>query len=257
MPYEVRTPVFEGPFDLLFQLITSQQVDLWEVSIARIVDSFVEHCAALDQLDLELATEFALIAASLLELKCRRLLPSAVDPTLEEELAASPERDALLGRLVECAAFRDAGRALGELASRAELSLPRVAGLEEPYASMVPDILAGVGPEDLLRAMLRALSPPPTPPRVDVSHLPLSPVSLEEAAAGLARALAAADGGTARFASLVAGGSRLEVVAAFLAALQLFKEGLVELTQASTFAELWLSWRAGDPETALQVVRWE
>src|SRR5579864_9414326 len=113
VPYTVSTPVFEGPFDLLLHLITRQQVDLWEVSLSEIVDEYVPTLAEMRAaLDLEVATEFLLIASVLLELKARRLLPGGEDVELEEEFALWEERDLLLARLLECKTFKDAAGAM-------------------------------------------------------------------------------------------------------------------------------------------------
>ena len=133
VPYEVATPVFEGPFDLLLHLITKEQVDIYEVSLSAIVDAYVRSIEDMGVLDLEVATEFLLIAATLIELKTRRLLPGRDDVDLDEELALWEERDLLLARLLECKTFKDAAAALQRLAARAELSHPRTAGLEEPF----------------------------------------------------------------------------------------------------------------------------
>ena len=108
MPYEVQTSVFEGPFDLLLHLILQEQVDLYEVSLSTIVDAYLAELDRLDNLDLEVATEFVLIAATLVELKTRRLLPMDDDLDLDEELALWEERDLLLSRLLECKMFKDA-----------------------------------------------------------------------------------------------------------------------------------------------------
>src|SRR5579864_4198706 len=116
VPYEVSTAVFEGPFDLLLHLITQEQVDIYQVSLHRIVDAYVAELEAMqqrcEQLDLEVATEFLLIAAILVELKARRLLPGREDVDLDEELALWEERDLLLARLLECKTFKDAAQAL-------------------------------------------------------------------------------------------------------------------------------------------------
>src|ERR1700704_1322679 len=112
MGYEVHTPVYEGPFDLLLHLILRQEVDLWEVSLAPIVDGYLAELERMHSLDLELATEFLLIAATLIELKTRRLLPGPSDLDLDEELLRFEERDLLLARLLECKTFKDAAAAL-------------------------------------------------------------------------------------------------------------------------------------------------
>src|SRR6188472_1231802 len=131
MAYAVTTPVFEGPFDLLLHLILREQVDLYEVSLTRIVDVYLRELEAMEHLNLEVATEFLLIAATLVELKTRRLLPGDENVDLDDELALWEERDLLLARLVECKTFKDAAVVLAQLASMASRSAPRRAGLED------------------------------------------------------------------------------------------------------------------------------
>src|SRR5579863_8131031 len=123
MGYQVSTPVFEGPFDLLLHLVTRQQVDIWELSLSSIVDEFVATIERMQALDLTVATEFLLIAAVLLELKARRLLPESSEPDGEEELALWEERDLLLARLLECKTFKDASAAMSRLMEAAERSV--------------------------------------------------------------------------------------------------------------------------------------
>lgn len=244
MPYQVTTPVFQGPLDLLLTLITAEKVDLWEVSVSRIVDAYLGELADHDDLDLEVATELVLVAAILIELKCRRLLPGPDDAEGDEELGRWEERDLLLARLLECRTFREAARALERLAARAALSLPRVAGMEERFAGLAPDLLAGLGPEDLRAALLRVVTIQP-PPQVDLSHLAPLTVSVEEMATAMVGELAAARVATFRHLTRHAAG-RMEVIAAFLAVLELYKDGLVDLDQAATFGELRVSWLGGD-----------
>src|SRR5205085_10077750 len=114
VPYEVSTPVFEGPFDLLLHLILKEEVDLWEISLVPIVDAFCAQVARMDHVDLEVTTEFLLIAATLVDLKARRLLPGRDDIDLDEELMRFEERDFLLARLLECKTFQDAAKVLHE-----------------------------------------------------------------------------------------------------------------------------------------------
>jgi segregation and condensation protein A len=123
MPYAVRTPVFEGPFDLLLHLILAEQVDLYEISLSTIVDGYLAELARMDELDLEVASEFLLIAATLVELKSRRLLPHGDEMDLDDELALWEERDLLLHRLVECKTFKEAAIALSVMAGDARLSI--------------------------------------------------------------------------------------------------------------------------------------
>src|SRR4028118_1002864 len=110
MAFDVATPVYEGPFDLLLHLILKEQVDIYEVPLARIVDAYLGEIERLQSLDLDVATEFLLIASTLVELKARRLLPGRDDVDLDEELALWEERDLLLSRLLECKTFKDAAR---------------------------------------------------------------------------------------------------------------------------------------------------
>ena len=131
MAYEVQTTVFEGPFDLLLHLILNEQVDLYEISLSRIVDAYIAELEKMEGLDLEVATEFLLIAATLVELKARRLLPGDPDVELDDEFSLWEERDLLLARLVECKTFKDAAVLLSRLADDASRSFPRTAGLDE------------------------------------------------------------------------------------------------------------------------------
>src|SRR3546814_9318138 len=139
MSYEVTTPVFEGPFDLLLHLILREQVELYDVSLTRIVDAYIVELEKMERCNLDLATEFLLIAATLIELKTRRLLPDADDLELDEELALWSERDLLLTRLVECKTFKDVAVALEHLANDAGRSYPRVAGPDERFVELTPE----------------------------------------------------------------------------------------------------------------------
>jgi segregation and condensation protein A len=240
MPYEVQTPVFEGPFDLLLHLILKEEVDLWEISLARIVDVYVaEVDKQLDQLgaiDLETATEFLLIAATLVELKARRLLPGRDDVDLDEELARFEERDLLLARLLECKTFQDVAQALHTRMVDAGKSYARVAGPEEPFRSLAPDPLERSGLGAFAAAALRALAPKPST-EVHTDHVAPIRASVRDAIETVLALLP--DRGAVRFRDLVAGvDERLEVIVRFLAVLELFKQGIVDLEQPSNFAEL-------------------
>jgi len=236
MGYEVRTSVFEGPFDLLLHLILRQEVDLWEVSLAPIIDGYLAELERMHALDLELATEFLLIAATLIELKARRLLPGPADLELDEELLRFEERDLLLARLLECKTFKDAANAIQTLMSRAALSVPRLAGPEEPYRSLVPDPLERVRLLALRDAARRALAPRPTE-IVDTEHIAPIRASVAEAIVDVLGRVVA--GTTVQFREIVADAeTRLDVIVRFLAVLELFKQGLVDLEQAENFGTL-------------------
>ena len=244
MPYEVQTTVFEGPFDLLLHLILREQVDLYEVRLSTLVDAFIVELEKLDTMDLEIATEFLLIAATLVELKSKRLLPGDGDIDLDDELALWEERDLLLARLLECKTFKDAAIALQRLAQVAGRSYPRVAGLEDAFLALTPDVLAGVDANGLRAAFLRAVTPKPVA-HVDVEHVAPIRASVTDAVEELLDELPRVGRITFRdlTGSLV---ERLEVVVRFLAVLELFKQGLVDLDQPTSFGELTVIWLGGD-----------
>ncbi|MEJ6739632.1 MAG: segregation/condensation protein A [Actinomycetota bacterium] len=149
MPYEVQTSVFEGPFDLLLHLILREQVDLYEISLARIVDAYLVEIDKMERVDLEITTEFLLIAATLVELKCKRLLPDDTDFDLDDEFSLWEERDLLIARLLDCKTFKDAAHVLSDLFDNAALCVPRRAGLDERYLELAPDLLEGVDIDDV------------------------------------------------------------------------------------------------------------
>jgi len=157
----VSTPVFDGPFDLLLHLILKDEVDLYDVSLSSIVDGYIQALDQMEELELEVATEFLLIAATLVELKSRRLLPDLPGSDLDEELALWEERDLLLARLLECKTFKDAAQSLQVLTSEASRSFPRTSGIEDAFIGLLPDLLANVQPLQLRDAFMRATAPKP------------------------------------------------------------------------------------------------
>ncbi|MHB1446332.1 MAG: segregation and condensation protein A [Acidimicrobiales bacterium] len=240
MPYEVSTSVFEGPFDLLLQLITADQVDLYEISICRIVDGYLAELERMESLDLDMATEFLLIAATLVELKSRRLLPGLDDGDLDEELALWEERDLLLSRLLECKTFKDAAAALHRLSEQASRSYPRLAGPDERFLSLAPDLLAGITPDALRDAFIRAATPKPVP-RVQMDHVAPIRVSVADAVEELLDELPRV--GVITFRRLTQGlVERLAVIVRFLAVLELYKQGAIDLEQTERLGELRVTW---------------
>lgn len=240
MPYEVQTPVFEGPFDLLLHLILREQVDLYEVKLSIIVDAYLAELERLDQLDLEVATEFLLIAATLVELKSKRLLPGDETIDLDEELALWEERDLLLARLLECKTFKDVSLALRRLATVAGRSYARRAGPDERFLSLTPDFLAGVTPEQLRSAFMRAIEPKPVP-KIDLDHVAPIRASVTDVVIELIEELPRI--GRTTFRQLTAGMTeRLEVIVRFLAVLELFKQGWIDIEQGGTFGQIELIW---------------
>jgi segregation and condensation protein A len=237
--HAVRTDVFEGPIDLLLHLITRRRVDIYEVPLAAIARDYLAVVSAMDGLDLEAATGFLVVAATLLELKSNRLLPA--DEGGPEEGLLVEERDALLARLVECSTLRAAGTWLAARLDEGSRLWPRTAGLEPRYAGLAPDPLATTTLADVARAAAVALAPAPPAPALDTSHLERAVASVRDAIVTVAERLRAAD--EVGFRRLCAGAQgRAEVVARFLALLELFKNGAVELAQASRFGEIVARW---------------
>lgn len=248
MAYEVKLEVFQGPIDLLLHLITRQRLDIYEVSLAQITDEFVQVTKELTRTDLERATGFLVVAASLLELKSARLLPSRrvedLDPHLLEE------RDLLLARLVECATFRDAGAWLGRLLASGETFHGRSAGLEPQFEGLVPELRIDVTRDQLASIAERVLASP-ADVDLDTSHVRAVAASVRDAIADVADQLRRRVAVT--FEELCADApERIDVVVRFLALLELFKAGAVDIEQSDRFGRIRTRWTgAVDLDTVL------
>ena len=210
MSITVSTSVYEGPFDLLLNLILKEEVELYEVSLSAIVDAYLTEMESLDTCDLEAATEFLLIASILVELKTRRLLPVHERAERDDEFGLWEERDLLLARLLECKTFKDAAVSLRRMAADAALSRPRRAGLEDRFAHLAPDLLEGVTTHDLRTAFMAAMAPRPSI-HVDTDSIAPIRISVAEAVALVANELPAR--GVVTFRHLTRGlVDRIEVV---------------------------------------------
>lgn len=239
MPYEVRTPVFEGDLELLSQLVSRQEVDVFEVCLAAIVAGYLAE-TALEERDLEVATEFLLLAATLVELKTRFLLAGDEDEPGEDEFVLPEDRDLLLARMLQGVTFQGAATALAALIRAADRCAPRRAGPEEPLASVDIDPLESVSPEQLRAALWRALAPRPV---LDLYHVTPIRASVSDAIDRVVGALSHCQ--QLSFDDLMTDEpDRLEVIVRFLAVLELYKQGLVELCQVGTFGELVVRSRA-------------
>jgi len=252
MAHEVRLEVFEGPIDLLLHLITRQRVDIYEVSIATITDEYLQALRAMEGLDLEAATGFLVVAATLLELKSVRLLP-APERYDDGDLALLEERDLLLGRLVECATFREAGAWLFAGLQRGTNFHPRAVALEQPYADLAPDLLLKVGIADLLRAAERVFVTP-RETQLDTTHVAPIKASVRDAILEMTERLRRE--GTVTFEELCGRDmKRIEVVVRFLGLLELFKAGAVELSQHDRFGAIRAEWTdAAEADEILEAV---
>ena len=243
MAFAVATPVFEGPFDLLLHLILREQVDIYEVSLSRIVDAYLAEIERLQVIDLDVATEFLLIAATLVELKARSLLPGRDDVDLDDELALWEERDLLLARLLECKTFKDVAGVFSRLADDADRSFPRTAGPDERFDDLMPDLLEGTTSKRIHAAYRRAITPKPVE-RIDLFHVAPIRASVADAVEELVDELPRS--GRISFRRLTSGlVERLEVIVRFLALLELFKQGVIELDQGEQFGEIDVLWTGG------------
>jgi segregation and condensation protein A len=238
--FQVRLHNFEGPFDLLLQLIGKHELDITEMALHTVTDDFIAHLAALgDDADLDETTEFLVIAATLLDLKAARLLPNA-EVEDAEDLALLEARDLLFARLLQYRAYKQVAGLFVELEAGAQRRFPRSVALEERFAALLPEVLLGVGPEAFAELAASVFRPKP-PPTVGIDHLHAAQVSVAEHVAILRERLA--ELGSATFADLTADcESPLEVVARFLAVLDLFRSAAIDLLQPEPFGELTVRW---------------
>lgn len=238
--FQVSLDVFEGPFDLLLQLIGKHQLDVTEVALSKVTDDFIAHIRALGAgWDLGQATEFLVVAATLLDLKAARLLPGA-EVEDEEDLALLEARDLLFARLLQYRAYKQAAAHLEGLLHAEARRYPRQVALEPRYAGLLPEVLLGLGPQELAALAARALTPR-VAEQVAVDHVHGGTVSVREQTALLHERLRRT--GSATFRSLTGDcASTLEVVARFLGLLELFREGLVAFEQAEALGDLHVRW---------------
>jgi segregation and condensation protein A len=239
--FHVRLDNFEGPFDLLLTLISRRKLDVTEVSLSQVTDEFLSYLAAAVRWDLGQATEFLVVAATLLDLKTARLLPAA-DVEDEDDLALLEARDLLFARLLQYRAYKLAATYLGELEATQARRHGRAVELEAGFAQLLPEVVIGVGPARLAAIAASALVPKQRPP-VATEHVHVSRVSVAEHVAIMRENLSR--NGSATFRALVADcGSTLEIVARFLGLLELYKQGLVGFDQVFALGELRVRWIA-------------
>jgi len=234
---------FDGPFDLLLQLIARHKMDITEVALGTVTDEFISYIKQLENSengwDLDKTTEFLVVAATLLDLKAAKLLPSGeVDD--ESDLALLEARDLLFARLLQYRAFKEIAAILRERIEREEKSFPRTVALEPHFAQLLPEVLIGVGAQRFAAIANRVLTPKTTPIfSIDHLHRPL--VSVAEQAVKVVEMLRKT--GRVTFRSLASdASSTLVVVARFLALLELYREGVVRFEQVISLGELQITW---------------
>jgi len=251
--FSVHLSNFEGPFDLLLQLISRHKMDVTEVALSVVTDDFIAYIRALegseDGWDLEKTTEFLVVAATLLDLKAARLLPSG-EIEDEGDLALLEARDLLFARLLQYRAFKSIANIFSERLAREERSFARVVALEAQFSTLLPEVLIGVGPERFAAIAQRVLSPKVTP-TVGISHIHSPLVSVAEEAVIIVNELRRT--GRSTFRHLISDASSvLVVVARFLALLELYREGVVRFEQVIALGELAITW-TGSAEGEIEV----
>ncbi|MER5442397.1 segregation/condensation protein A [Streptomyces sp. NPDC002790] len=242
--FKVRLDNFEGPFDLLLQLISRHKLDVTEVALSKVTDEFMAHIRAMGaDWDLDQTTEFLVVAATLLDLKAARLLPTA-EVEDEADLALLEARDLLFARLLQYRAYKQIADIFsGRLEDEAR-RYPRTVGLEPHHAELLPDVVINIGAEGFAKLAVKAMQPKPKP-QVYVEHIHAPLVSVQEQAQYVVARLK--EVGEAPFRELVADtDDTLTVVARFLALLELYREKAVGLEQETALGELIVRWTGGD-----------
>ena len=242
--FRVRLDEFEGPFDLLLSLISKHKLEVTELAIHPVTDDFVAHIRAQgSEWDLDETTEFLVIAATLLDLKTARLLPSG-EVEDEEDIALFEARDLLFARLLQYRAYKEVAAIFAARMANEARRHPRAVGLEPQFASLLPEVLLGIGPEQFALLAGEAMAPREQP-QMSVAHLHSPRVSVREQAAVIVARLRRS--GSATFRSLIADAdSTLVVVGRFLALLELFREGVIAFEQAVALGELQVRWTGGE-----------
>ena len=245
--FSVHLDNFDGPFDLLLQLISRHKMDITEVSLSIVTDEFIAFIRSLEASGegwrLDQATEFLVIAATLLDLKAARLLPSG-EVEDEEDLALLEARDILFARLLQYRAFKEIAATFAAQIESADKSFARVVALDPALSALLPEVLIGVGATRFAAIAERCLTPK-TPPVVAVHHLHSSSVSVAEESKWVVEALRA--GRTLSFRNLISDAdSTLVVVARFLALLDLYRQGVLRFDQVMALGELQISWTGSD-----------
>lgn len=242
--FEVHLDNFEGPFDLLLGLIAKHKLDVTEVALSQVTDEFIAHIRGKGTAwDLGQATEFLVVAATLLDLKAARLLPAG-DVEDEEDLSLLEARDLLFARLLQYRAYKQVAAWVAARLAEESRRFPRAVGLEERYAGLLPEVLLGLGPAELALLAARALTPKPVPV-LSTAHVHAPRVSVREQAAILIGKLRRVRSST--FRALVSDcEDTLHVVGRFLALLELFREGAVAFEQMTALGELHVRWTGSD-----------
>jgi len=236
MSYTVKLEIFEGPFDLLLNLISKHKLDIYDIPIGEITDQYLEYLEKIDELDLEIASEFLLVAATLLEIKSAGLLPREEKLSDVEDLSVFEKRGLLIARLIEYKKFKNAGQSLRARIESHNKFYGRNAAVEPEFQDLLPDFLIGISTEDL-RDIFEKIQKRQSLRLIDSSHIATIPISVESKLEEITELLRLEPRQSFREMTIAATG-RDEVVATFLALLELYKRGVISLNQATTFGDI-------------------
>jgi segregation and condensation protein A len=244
--FEVHLDVFEGPFDLLLALISKHKLDITEVALSQVTDEFIGYISTRsDGWDLDQVSYFLVVAATLLDLKAARLLPSG-EVEDEEDLALLEARDLLFARLLQYRAYKEVAATFAARMTAAARRFPRRVPLEPRFAQLLPEVLLGLGAAEFARLASLTLAPK-APPTVSTEHIHAPMISIRDQARIIAARLR--ELGRASFRQLTAGAAgNYEVVATFLALLDLYKEDVISFEQVAALGELYVTWTGTDDE---------
>jgi len=247
--FEVHLDVFEGPFDLLLGLISKHKLDITEVSLSKVTDEFIAYIKARSGgWDLDQVSYFLLVAATLLDLKAARLLPTG-EVEDEEDLALLEARDLLFARLLQYRAYKQVAAIFAGQMADAAKRFPRRVPLEPRFAELLPEVLFTLGPQEFAALAARALTPK-KPPTVSTEHIHQAFVSIREQAVFIAGRLKRLGRASFRELTSTAAGN-YEVVASFLALLELYREDVITFEQVMPLGDLYVTWTGGDREFVL------
>lgn len=235
MSYQVKLEVFEGPFDLLLNLISRHKVDIYDVPISQITEEYLKYLDEMHSLDLEMASEFVLVAATLLVIKSAGLVPQPILENEADVLSAFEQRQLLISRLVEYRKFKNAGHLFGAKLNTESRYFKRNASLEAQFEQLLPDYLVEIDLCDLTSIMNKLLENEKVR-LIDSEHIAIIKVSVESKIKAILNILKIS--GKASFRAIILEGDRSHSIATFLAFLELYKQGMADIRQEISFGDI-------------------
>lgn len=239
--YKLET--FEGPLDLLLHLIEKNKVSIYDIPIVEITDQYLEYMNQMDKQDLNLVSEFLVMAATLLDIKSRMLLPAEVDEEGEEE----DPRAELVKRLLEYKAFKYMAVELGDREEMAlkhfykDPTIPKEVARYEPPVDLdgLLDGLTLAKLQAVFQSVMKRQEDKVDPIRSKFGNIKKEPVSLEEKITSVMQYARQHRSFSFR-GMLLKQADKLEVVVTFLAVLELMKIGKIRLSQEEVFADMYI-----------------